>query len=155
MFKLVPSTTQQRGVPSTVIYQTLGIYHQKLSRWVKSGLITPSIQRGKGGRLPNGEYSKSLFSLEDMIELKTITALLDQGMSLQKIRKVLEHISERGYSLSQVEWLTDGNMFFIKDLESDGKVVEIGNTAQFVLLDWRYIVQWSLKKFNRDSVEVE
>lgn len=149
MFKAIQAVM---GIPSTVVYETFGIYHQKISRWIKTGLISPSIQIGKGGRLPNGEYSKTLFSWEDFLEIKTIVSLRHQGMSLQKIRKVLEYIRSKGYKLHEVEYLTNGKVLFIKDLE--GQIVEIDNTDQFVLLDWNDIYRFCSEHFKRHAIPV-
>lgn len=66
-----------------------GASRRRLSYWVDTGLIAPSIQRGEGrGRV-------RLFSFANLLELRTAVWLRDK-VSLQLIRKIVERLREQG-----------------------------------------------------------
>jgi len=72
-----------------------GASRRRLSYWVDTGLIAPSIQRGEGrGRV-------RLFSFANLLELRTAVWLRDK-VSLQLIRKIVERLRKDGRSFYDV-----------------------------------------------------
>mgnify|MGYP000378726908 CR=1 FL=1 len=61
-----------------------GLTRRQLQYWNKTGLLEPA-SASEGQRKPN------LWSFTNMVALRAIRRLLDQNVSLQKIRKVLDY----------------------------------------------------------------
>lgn len=153
--KSVPATNQ-RGIPSTVIYQTLGIPQPTLSYWIRTGLISPSIRIGKRGRFSRNEWGTTLLSYNDFLELKTIVSLRDKGLSVRRIRKVLEELRKRNYSLDDLDYITDGKGFFIRLPDTREGIVDIlSNGSQLFLFEWGEIVRFCQETFESNSIDVE
>ena len=137
----------QRGVPSSVIYNDLGISQQVLSYWARTGIISPSIRKGKKGHFEN---STALWSYYDVLDIKTIDGLKRQGLSLQKVRGVLKWIKKRNYSIHTANIITDGQAVFCND---DASVIEfVGDSEQYMLLDWSVVIRLCRGIFDREAV---
>lgn len=83
--------------------------------WDTTGLVSPSIRPAKG------RGSKRLYSFEDLVELRTVARLLSAGISLQKVRRVVEQIKgvrDVARPLASLRFLTDGDTVFIPSNES-------------------------------------
>jgi hypothetical protein len=61
-----------------------GISYRQLDYWIRTELIQPSIERGVG----SGKARQ--FSFADLMHLRLIKRLLDQGHSLQSVRRVMQ-----------------------------------------------------------------
>ncbi len=61
---------------------------RQLDYWVRTGLIKPSILTSEG------RGSSRIYSFNDLIQISTINALLEGGMSIQQIRKSAEYLNE-------------------------------------------------------------
>ena len=142
MFRAVQSLSKL--IPAPMIYDVLGISQPRLSYWIKTGILRPR-RKGKKGYHKGGKHCPTLLSFHDFMELKTLVSLRRQGLSLQRIRKVLDYIRSKDYRLHEIEYITDGHLFFIK--EDDNQIIEIGNKNQFVLLNWREIVRFCRETF--------
>lgn len=152
--KSVPATNQ-RGIPSTVIYKTIGIPQPTLSYWIRTGLISPSIRIGKRGRFSRNEWGTTLLSYNDFLELKTIVSLRDKGLSVSRVRKVLDYLRNRKYALDEVDYVTDGKSFFIRLPESGDGVMDIlSSENQLVLFKWGEIVRFCQETFKSKSIDM-
>jgi DNA-binding transcriptional MerR regulator len=107
--------------------------HQ-LRYWDQIGLLKPSIQ-GTGGR----PGVRRLYSFRDLIALKVVKSLLDQGMSLQKIRrayKVLREKANLDQHLAEVKLVSDGRSIY--KIGSQSELVDLlrqGQLAFIVAID--------------------
>lgn len=100
---------------------------RQLRYWSKTGLITPAHLEKKGGR------DRECFDFRNLVELRTIVAMLRGGVTLQKIRKTIEYLKrEAGAShpLSQCKLVTDGNTIF-EVTEDPGKLLDTLKKGQF------------------------
>jgi len=80
-----------------------GITTRQLDYWARTGLVEPSV------RAAHGPGSYRLYSLQDIVMLKTVKRLLDTGIPLQRIRPVLNHLRDRSIEdLGQVTLMSDG-----------------------------------------------
>ena len=83
--------------------QIAGITYRQLDYWARTSLVVPSI-RGAAG-----SGSQRLYSFKDILVLKVVKRLLDTGVSLQNIRKAVDHLRNRGVKdLANVTLLSDG-----------------------------------------------
>lgn len=108
--------------------------HQ-LRYWDQIGLVRPSVQ-STGGR----PGVRRLYSFRDLVALKVVMALLDGGMSLQKVRRAYKYLRDKAGledHLAGVKLITDGQSIF-KIARSDGEVLDAlrqGQMAFFLALD--------------------
>nr|WP_222267029.1 MerR family transcriptional regulator [Modestobacter marinus] len=80
-----------------------GITYRQLDYWARTGLVAPSV------RSATGSGTQRLYSFRDILVLKVVKRLLDTGVSLQNIRKAVDHLRQRGVrELANVTLLSDG-----------------------------------------------
>lgn len=85
--------------------------HHQLRYWDKVGLVKPSIQT-TGGR----PGVRRLYSFRDLVALRVVRGLLDNGMSLQRVRRAWDYLRREGNMenhLSDVKLVTDGQSIFV------------------------------------------
>jgi len=112
-----------------------GCSARQLRYWDQIGLVNPSIQ-GTGGRpgVPR------LYSFRDLVALKVVKSLLDNGMSLQRVRRAWDYLNRRAAldkHLSEVKLITDGVSIF-KIARRNGEIIDAlrdGQLAFFVAID--------------------
>ncbi len=80
-----------------------GITYRQLDYWARTGLVAPSV------RSATGSGTQRLYSFRDILVLKVVKRLLDTGVSLQNIRRAVDHLRQRGVrELANVTLLSDG-----------------------------------------------
>ena len=112
-----------------------GCSARQLRYWDQIGLVNPSVQ-GTGGRpgVPR------LYSFRDLVALRVVKSLLDNGMSLQRVRRAWDYLNRRAAldkHLSEVKLITDGVSIF-KVARRRGEIVDAlrqGQMAFFVAID--------------------
>ena len=98
----------------TVIELT-GLTARQIRYWDTTGLVSPSLQRAKG------RGSKRLYSFEDLVELRTVARLLSAGVSLRRVRSVVDYIvrvRDIARPLASLRFLVDGNDVFVSSEET-------------------------------------
>jgi len=108
--------------------------HQ-LRYWDRVGLVSPSLQ-GTGGR----PGVRRLYSFRDLVALRVVRSLLDNGMSLQRVRRAWDYLrrnAELDEHLAGVKLVTDGQSIFrVSDDESELlDALREGQLAFFVAID--------------------
>jgi len=92
---------------------------RKIRYWDQQGLVKPSI------RPASGRGSRRLYSYTDLLSLKAVKALRDQGASLQKIRRSVAYLRKNLPDISRplgfCTLLTDGQTVYY--LAADGKTL--------------------------------
>ena len=83
--------------------------HQ-LRYWDKVALVEPSLQQtgGRPGR-------RRLYSFRDLIALRVVKSLLDNGLSIQRVRRAWDYLRRTGDMddhLADVKLVTDGQSIF-------------------------------------------
>lgn len=108
--------------------------HQ-LRYWDQVNLVRPSVQ-GTGGR----PGVRRLYSFRDLVALKVVRSLLDNGMSLQRVRRAWNYLRKHGgmdSHLAEVKLITDGVSIFRVSAD-DGELLDAlrqGQLAFFVRID--------------------
>lgn len=109
--------------------------HHQLRYWDKVGLVTPSVQ-DTGGR----PGVRRLYSFRDLVALRVVRSLLDNGMSLQRVRRAWDYLRREGdmdHHLSDVKLVTDGQSIF-RVSSDEGELMDAlreGQLAFFVAID--------------------
>ncbi|MCY3967124.1 MAG: MerR family transcriptional regulator, partial [bacterium] len=84
--------------------EIVGITYRQLDHWTRMGLVTATAQQA------TGSGSRRRYSYRDLLELKLIKRLLDEGIVLQKIRKVFNFVrDELGEDLASADLVIQGN----------------------------------------------
>ncbi len=87
-----------------------GCTHHQLRYWDRVGLVNPSIQ-GTGGR----PGVRRLYNFRDLVALRVIRSLLDNGMSVQRVRRAWDYLrreADMDAHLAEVKLVTDGVSIF-------------------------------------------
>src|SRR3972149_4077590 len=102
----------------TVIKVT-GLTMRQVDYWDRTHFIKPSLKEA------SGYGTARLYSFKDLVQLKVAKTLIDQGLSLQKIRKAITYLKKNfpdiERPLAEMRLLTDGNTVFV--LTADKKVM--------------------------------
>jgi len=95
------------------------ISQRQVDYWDKTHLIKPSVREA------SGYGSVRLYSFVDLVQLKVVKTLKDQGISLQKIRKSITYLRKNfpriEKPLAELKFITDGKTIFV--LTEDKKVI--------------------------------
>lgn len=108
--------------------------HQ-LRYWDRVALVSPSVQR-TGGR----PGVRRLYSFRDLVALRVVRSLLDNGMSLQRVRRAWDYLRRHADfddHLASVKLVTDGQSIF-SVANDDGELLDAlrnGQMAFFVAID--------------------
>lgn len=109
--------------------------HHQLRYWDRVGLIKPSVQKS-GGR----PGVRRLYSFRDLVALRVVRSLLDNGMSLQRVRRAWDYLRREGgmeNHLSEVKLVTDGQTIF-RVSSDEGEILDAlreGQLSFFVAID--------------------
>jgi DNA-binding transcriptional MerR regulator len=108
--------------------------HQ-LRYWDRVDLVRPSIQ-STGGR----PGVRRLYSFRDLVALRVVRSLLDNGMSVQRVRRAWDYLrrnADMETHLADVKLVTDGVSIF-RVAENDDQLLDAlksGQLAFFVAID--------------------
>lgn len=108
--------------------------HQ-LRYWDRVSLVQPSIQ-GTGGR----PGRRRLYSFRDLVALRVVRSLLDNGMSVQRVRRAWDYLRRSAAMdehLADVKLVTDGQSIFKIAADEDELLDALrqGQLAFFVEID--------------------
>ena len=84
------------------VCRIVGISYRQLDYWARTELVTPSIRDARGSG------TQRLYSFQDLVSLKVIKKLLDTGVSLQRVRKAVEHLHSMKRPTHRVTLMSDG-----------------------------------------------
>jgi DNA-binding transcriptional MerR regulator len=111
-----------------------GCTHHQLRYWDRVGLVSPGLQ-GSGGR----PGVRRLYSFRDLVALRVVKSLLNNGMSLQRVRRAWDYLRREGAMddhLAEVRLVTDGQTIF-RVSRDDGELLDAlreGQLAFFVAI---------------------
>jgi DNA-binding transcriptional MerR regulator len=115
-------TDQGFRVPD--VCRIVGITYRQLDYWARTDLVSPSI------RDASGSGTQRLYSFEDLVTLRVIKNLLDTGISLQRVRKAVEHLRSMDRPLAGVTLMSDGRAVY--EADSPEAVVDLVRQGQGV-----------------------
>lgn len=105
-----------------------GVSRAKLQYWDRCGIVKPHVSA-------SGRGSQRLYDFRGLVELKTANVLRKEGLSLQRLRKVLSYLRKEfkdiNKPLAELTFLTDGNTVFVLDRDAEALLDVL--RRQFVL----------------------
>ncbi|MGH8935669.1 MAG: MerR family transcriptional regulator [Acidimicrobiia bacterium] len=112
-----------------------GCTAHQLRYWDRVALVQPTVQ-GTGGR----PGVRRLYSFRDLVALRVVRSLLDNGMSVQRVRRAWDYLrrtADLERHLSEVKLVTDGQSIFrvASDDEELLDALREGQLAFFVAID--------------------
>ena len=127
-----------------------GCTSHQLRYWDKVKLVSPSIQSslGKPG-VPK------LYSFRDIVSLKVIKTLLDNGMSIQRVRRAWRYLTRNGDlqdQLSKTKLISDGETIYSVEENEVFDALKQGQFAFFETIDFvAKEVEEDISKFELDK----
>jgi DNA-binding transcriptional MerR regulator len=115
-------TEQGYRVPE--VCRIVGITYRQLDYWARTELVTPSV------RDASGSGTQRLYSFQDLVTLRVIKNLLDTGVSLQRVRKAVEHLEAMERPVSGVTLMSDGKGVY--EAHSPQELVDLVRQGQGV-----------------------
>ncbi|MCY4424401.1 MAG: MerR family transcriptional regulator [Acidimicrobiaceae bacterium] len=92
-----------QGYSAKLTADVVGITYRQLDYWARTGLITPSLVEAAGSG------SRRRYSYDDLVRLKVIKRLLDNGIKLEKVRAIFDYVrNELGQDISSANLVIDG-----------------------------------------------
>lgn len=84
---------------------------RRLRYWDFKGLVRPAIKQRVSLRT-----TARLYAFDDLVGLLVVKHMLDEGFSLQHIRRVVDHLKSRGYDrpLDTLKFATAGNEIYFQ-----------------------------------------
>ncbi len=87
-----------------------GCTPHQLRYWDRVGLVQPTVQGtdGRPGR-------RRLYAFRDLVALRVVKSLLDNGMSVQRVRRAWDYLrrtADMDRHLAEVQLVTDGQSIF-------------------------------------------
>lgn len=128
-----------------------GCTPHQLRYWDKVALVQPSLQRtgGRPGR-------RRLYSFRDLVALRVVRSLLDNGMSIQRVRRAWDYLrrtADMDTHLSEIRLVTDGDSIFAVTADEDEilDALRQGQLAFFVAInDITQSVEEDVTRFELD-----
>jgi len=111
-----------------------GCTAHQLRYWDRVNLVRPALQRtgGRPGR-------RRLYAFRDLVALRVVKSLLDNGMSVQRVRRAWDYLrrtADMDRHLAEVKLVTDGQSIF-RIASNDGELIDAlkeGQLAFFVAI---------------------
>ncbi|MBI4529327.1 MAG: MerR family transcriptional regulator [Deltaproteobacteria bacterium] len=114
---------------SKMASRIVGVSLRQIQYWDERGFIRPSV------KLADGRGSRRLYSFSDLVQLKVVKDLTNRGLSLQKVRRCVNHLRRsfpaREKPHDNLKYLTDGEKLFV--LTSDREEILHAVEQQFIL----------------------
>ena len=101
----------QDGFTAQQASKLTGCSQHQLRYWDRVDLVRPTVQ-GTGGR----PGVRRLYNFRDLVALRVVRSLLDNGMSVQRVRRAWDYLrrnADMDVHLADVKLVTDGIAFFV------------------------------------------
>ncbi|MCY3635844.1 MAG: MerR family transcriptional regulator [bacterium] len=106
--------------------EIVGITYRQLDYWTRTGLVVSTAQEAVGSG------SRRRYSYNDLLELKLIKRLLDEGIALQRVRQVFDYLrDELGENVASADLVINGNQSLL--VRTDEQILDALRQGQGAL----------------------
>ncbi len=110
--------------PETV--EIIGVTYRQLDYWTRTGLVASTAQGAEGSG------SRRRYSYNDLLELKLIKRLLDEGIALHRVREVFDYLrDELGENVASADLVINGNQSLL--VRTDEQILDALRQGQGAL----------------------
>lgn len=110
--------------PQTI--EIIGITYRQLDYWTRTELVRSTAQAAVGSG------SRRRYSYNDLLELKLIKRLLDEGIALQRVREVFDYLrDELGEEVASADLVINGNQSLL--VRTDEQILDALRQGQGAL----------------------
>ena len=113
------------GYRGPQVCSIVGITYRQLDYWARTNLLRPSVSDARGSG------TQRLYSYTDLLQLKVIKRLLDDGVSLQRARQAIECLRDAGGDLHTANLIMNGNRSVLAS--SGQEIIDLLKGGQGVL----------------------
>jgi DNA-binding transcriptional MerR regulator len=105
----------------------VGISYRQLDYWARTDLIRPSLADAKGSG------TRRRYSYRDLLELKLVKTLLDNGIKLESIRQAFSYLREQlgEHDVASAKLVIDGSSAVL--VRENDELIDVLNRGQGVL----------------------
>lgn len=118
-----------RGFSTQRTAEIVGVTYRQLDYWARTDLVKPSLVTA------SGSGSRRLYSYSNLLELKVIKNLIDNGIRLEQIRKIFLYLREDlGTDVATAQLVISGSTSVV--VHTGEEIIELlqgGQTALNVL----------------------
>ncbi len=111
--------------------EIIDITYRQLDYWTRTGLVRSTAQSAVGSG------SRRRYSYSDLLELKLIKRLLDEGIALQRVREVFDYLrDELGEDVASADLVINGNKSLL--VRTDEQILDAlrqGQGALYLRMD--------------------
>ena len=127
-----------------------GCTPHQLRYWDKVNLVSPSIQSSKGK-----PGVPKYYSFRDIVSLRVVKTLLDNGMSIQRVRRAWRYLTKNGdlsKQLSEVKLISENNSIYFEEDNQVLDALKSGQLTFFTTIDTvTNMVEEDVSKFELDK----
>ena len=127
-----------------------GCTPHQLRYWDKVNLVSPSIQSSKGK-----PGVPKYYSFRDIVSLRGVKTLLDNGMSIQRVRRAWRYLTKNGdlsKQLSEVKLISENNSIYFEEDNQVLDALKSGQLTFFTTIDTvTKMVEEDVSKFELDK----
>ena len=110
--------------PQTI--EIIGITYRQLDYWTRTELVRSTAQEAVGSG------SRRRYSYNDLLELKLIKRLLDEGIALHRVREVFDYLrDELGEDVASADLVINGNQSLL--VRTDEQILDALRQGQGAL----------------------
>jgi uncharacterized protein (DUF433 family) len=116
------------AMPATAAARFAGVSQKQLRYWDDTGLLSPSVKRQLSER-----NTVRLYSFPELVELRVIVGLMRMGMSIQRIRRIVQYLRHEGHQapLRELRFTVAGRELYFQ--RPDGTWAGDRQPDQFVI----------------------
>ena len=103
----------------------VGISYRQLDYWATKGLFVPTEQA-------SGSGSRRKYSYSDLVALRVIKKMLDNGMKLEEIKRATDFIVSQGIDVQNADLVMTRDSVFLHDSNDPEGLVDLIKTGQGV-----------------------
>ena len=118
-----PTSAAPDGYSGKRAADIVGISYRQLDYWARTDLIRPSLADARGSG------SRRRYSYRDLLELKLVKTLLDNGIKLESIREAFLYLRDQlGDDVTSAKLVIAGNSAIL--VEEDEQLIDVVNRYQ-------------------------